>query len=786
MIHKFILLLLLLLFALMLSGCATKPPVPKAGLTILTADGGKQWDIPNKLIQQGEGNSYRILLASDGENMLELAAGNQGHVEYFVEEQADITAFAQLRLQFLSTQGQGRIKLSALDNQGKMIGEIGSVFTGQLPQGSSQSRWQDARYTTNYQGNWLEQTYNFSEMLASLPQGIPAGATKYRLSVEVGQGQHVLITKFAVGNDSTKAVGLVPNTLTYTVSQGDVLSIEADAQNVSNQVVNHVAVKLVEPYGYGLVALNQATQIIDQLAPGEKRHVSWQVKAQRPDAVNLNKPWPIKFSINDREAGPQVQVAVADKRVGKVFYVMTEDLEPIDSAGYLKAWGNGNSWLDPQEFVVQMVDKAEALNRIAEKHGAKWTHYIAWPAVKAAQWAVTQSTTGQWAKAVSAIEASVVGETGRGHEYGIHLHSDYDPYLPGNVLSYNGAVDGLWANHLKHGWAHSVTAHGDFNDYASRAGMLYDYQRTLDKLASGSAQGQLLTARVGSFDFGSGKADEAMSTSVYKKVGLWASSDADGNNGGAVTTGDYGHEIYFAAPDDINAPTKDIANVGIVEFRPTPKESITYDNQSTMVMNGKTDQGMTYFTVGDTGVKPGIHAIVGFTHAMFIMGQGDWRSTEGGQFQVIDNHLAYIKQRYVDKGVLQFATASQLIEAYLDYYTPQLLAVYGERLSDEQGAAEYAIRILGSDILVDANHSHTVNIKYPLYLRDSAYRISVLKNGQLVYNTWGLPTPFNDIRFVVDDKQAVYTLKIYHNELAYNIMTKLHSAREKILKILHM
>jgi len=776
--------LLILLVVLMMSGCATKPPVPQAGLTVLTADGEKQWDIPNRLVQQGEGNSYRALAAPvQSDNMLELVAGSQGHVEYFVEQQADVTAFAQLRLQFLSTQGQGQVKLSALDKQGKTISQRGFVFTGKLPQGNSQSQWQDARYTTNYQGNWLEESYNFSQMLRSLAQESLIGVEKYRLSVEVGQGQHVLITKFAVGTDHTKAVDIVPNTLTYTASQGDVLSVEADAQNMSKQLVSQVAVKLIEPYGYGLIALNQATQIIDQLAPGEKRHVSWQVKAQRPDAVNLNKPWKIRFSVNDVEAEPQVQVLVADKRAGKVFYVMTEDLEPIDSAGYPTPWGNGDSWLEPQELFGQMVHKPEALNRIAEKYGAKWTHYIAWPAVKAAQWAGDQSTTGQWPQVVSAIEASVVEEAGRGHEYGIHLHSDYDPYLPGNVLSYNGAVDGFWANHLKHGWAHSVTVEGDFSYYGSRTGMLFDYQRILDKLASRSAQGQLLTARAGSFDFGNGQADEVMSINAYKKVGLWGSSDADGNKGDALTSGEYGHEIYFTATDDINAPTEDISKVGIVEFRPTPRESIAYDNQSVMTMNNKTDQGMTFFAIGDAGVKPGIHAIVGFTHAMFVMGQGNWQSTEGGQFQVIDNHLAYVKQRYVDKGVLYFATASELIQAYLDYYTPELLAVYGKRLSDELGAAEYGIHILGSDILIDDNHRHTVTIKYPLYLRDSAYRISVLKNGQPVYSTWGLPTPFNDIRFVVDDKQAVYTLKIYHNELVYNMMSRLHAIKARLFKI---
>ncbi len=782
MIYKFGIIIVSL--ALMLSGCATQAPVPKAGLTVLSTDDSKEWDIANRLLQQGEGNSCRVVEAQEqGEHILELVAGNQGHMEYFVEGEADHTTFAQMRLQFLSTQGQGMIKLSALDEQGRVIGQTGFVYTGQLPQKDLQNKWQDLRYRTNFQGNWLEQTYNFSDMLASLPQTSLAATKKYRLSVEVSQGQHALISKLAMGTDRSKAVRIIPSSLAYHATQGDLVTIEADIQNVSHQIMKNVVVRLIEPYGYGLVINSPVAQTIEQLSPGERRHSKWQVKAQRPDAVNLNKPWTMKFSINDVEALDKVQVAVVDNKPGKVFYVMTEDLEPIDGAGYPKVWGNCNGWLDPQEFVGQVVHKSEALNRIADKHGAKWTHYIAWPAVKAAQWAAQRSQTGQWPSAISAIEQSVAQEAKQGHEYGIHLHSDYDPYLPGNVLSYNEAVDGLWANHLKHGWAHSLLAEGDFSDYASRAGMLYDYQRILDKLSSRSDQGQLLTARVGSFDFGNGKADEAMSTSVYKKVGLWGSSDADGNTGDAITTGEYGREIYFAAPDDINMPATDLSQLGIVEFRPTPRESIGYDTQSAAVMNGKTDQGMAFFVTDSGNVKPGVHAVIGFTHAMFVMGQGDWQSTQGGQFQVIDDHLAYVKTRYADRGLLSFSTASQLVEAYLDYYTPKLLAIYGKCLLDEQGVSEYAIRLLGNDIVVDANHSHVVNVKYPLYFRDSAYRISVLKNGQPIYSTWGLPTPFNDIRFSVDDKQAVYTLQIYHNELAYKIMSKLHAARARIVKI---
>ncbi len=778
MIHKIVLFIVLL--GVVLTGCKNHQPVQTAGLTVLTANEDKQWGIPDRLLAQGDGNSSRVLVSSQDIRMLELAAGNQGQMEYYIEEQGDKAAFAEFRLQFLSTQGSGRIKLSALDSQGNIISATGFVLTGQVPQNTMQNKWQDIRYGTNYQGDWIDKRYNFAEMLANLPQEILHSAAKYRLSVEVGQGQHVLISKFAINTDWSKAVRVLPNTRHYAVSQGDQLAIEADVLNVSAKPMNDITVNLLEPFGYGVANLNQSPQKIDHLAPGEKRRISWQVEARRPDAVNLNKPWAIKFSVNQQEAGEQVQVSIADKRPGKVFYVMTEDLEPIDGAGYPVPWGNRNSWLEPQEFRGQMIGKAEALNRIADRHGAKWTHYIAWPAVKAAQWADGQSGTGQWSKVVADIESSVAQEARRGHEYGIHLHSDYDPYLPGNVLSYNKAVDGIWANHLKHGWAHSISAEGNFNDFTSRAGMLYNYQRILDKLASDSEQGQILTARVGSFDFGSGKADESISSNVYKKVGLWGSSDADGNNGGALTSGDYGREIYLAAPDDINSATEDLRKVGIVEFRPTPRQPIFYDNQSAMMLNQKTDQGMEYFTVGGSSVKSGVHAVIGFTHAMFIMGDGDWESIDGGQFQVIDDHLAYIKQKYVDQGLLKFGTASELVEAYLDYYTPEVLAIYGKRLSDKWGIAEYGIRILGSDILVDAQHSHTVSIKYPLYLRDSAYRISVLKNGKNIYSTWGLPTPFNDILFTVDDKDAVYTLKVYHNELAHQMLMRFQGVKARI------
>lgn len=765
---------------LLVGGCAGEPPLPPAaGLTPLEPGALAEW--PGAIRQQGDGNVVRVVTGPvlGAVKALELAAGGQGTVEYGQDVPAGPDVVAQLRLQFLSTQGTGRVQISALDDQGNTVGAVGWVVTGPLPPAQAGVIWLDKRQSANYKGDWLTAEYHVQDLLAELAPAIkPGEVRRYRLSVQAGQGQHVLVTKLQFDRDTVKSLAVSAPAGQLEAALGETVRVEIGLRNTGSQPLRDLAVELVEPYGFGLVLLTPKTRTVAELAPGQEVPLVWQVRAQRPHAVNLGRPWPVRFAVNGTLLAGEIAVRVQDTRPGKVFYVMTEDLEAIDAAGYPKAWGNGNGWLEPAEVLTQMVGKAEKLNAVAETYGAKWTHYIAWPLVKAAQWADGQSTTGRWGQVVAALRQSVQEEAKRGHEYGIHLHLDYDPHLAGNVLSYNPAVDGLWANHLRHGWAHSLTEEGDFDAYNSRTGTLYAYQRILDELAAASGQGQLITARVGSFDFGDGPADEAMSTRVYRKVGLWATSDADGNAGG-VTAGDYGGEIYFARPDDINRPAERLDAVGLVELRPTPRRFINYDAQSAAVMNDLAKQGMDFF-VDDGRVRPGVHAIVGFTHAMFVMGSGDWQSLEGGQFDAIGEHLRYLKNEYVDRGLLRFATAGELVRAYLDYYAPAPVALYGARVAHTANVSEYAVDILGRDIPIDNEHPHRVSVKYPLYLRDSAYRIAVLKNGEEIYSTWGLPTPYNDIVFTVNDRTAKYTLKVYHNKYLFKLVQALRTVKAKI------
>ena len=767
---------LLLFVVFCLAGCSLSSNSSLAGLSTQDAASGSQWNVTG-IRSLGEGNSYRIVTGAGlgAPQALELAAGGSGTIEYSVDIDTDPDVMATLRLQFLSTQGTGQFTLAAVDAAGRVVARQSWVVTGPFPSEDDGTVWHDVRYQYNYQGDWIAAEYHPAELLANELSSAAGKAAIYRLTVTAGQGQHVLITACGFRYDMDRALVVAPTQKSFSALLGDTIRIEADVQNRTNRVIKDAVITLLEPYGYGLMATGPVKKVTD-LKPDETRRLSWDVKASRPHAVNMGQLWSAGFAVNGMAIQAGVEVAVTDPAAGRIFYVMTEDLEAIDSAGYQVAWGNRSGWLEAEELTVQMAVKAEKLNAIAEQYGARWTHYIAWPLLKAAEWAGEQSERGAWQQAVSRIRQSVRTETSKGHEYALHLHTDYDPCLPGNILSYNKETDGLWANHLRHGWSHSIGVEGSLDDPITRTGMLGSYQAILDELAAASDQGQIITARVGSFDFGNGRASEAMSIRAYRRAGLWASSDADGNEGGS-TSGAYGQEIYFTKPDDINTAARHLNAVGLVEFRPTPRTCITYDSQTADEMNQLAEEGIRYFTSPDGVVHAGVHGIIGFTHAMFVMGEGDWQSTEGGQFAAIDAHLRYIRQ-YADSKTITFGTAGDLVRAYLDYYTPQLLAHYGRRLANPlPGIAEYEIEILGRHIPIDRERRHQVALKIPLYLRGSAYEAVVLKNGKPITETLQLPAPDNEITFVIDERQSRYTLRVYHNKAVAWLLQSVRWAR---------
>ena len=711
--------------------------------------------------------------------VLALTAENRG-VARLSQQVKTPTPFVRVRFKanFLSTQGNGYVSVAAMDDDNQPLARFGWVVTGELPPAAGNEKWEDRREPLNTLGKWLEEDFLLGERLqAEFPQLDYRQIRGYQVDLVVSGGQHGVLADVHLLARQRAGLGLevIQDQAGRTLNED--FTITTKIGNTGENVQQAVTVRAVEPVGWGLV-VREPVQTIETIAPGETKVLNWTVRAQRPSTVNFGRPWEMLFQIEGGTQQAKAVVAVEDPAPGKIYYVLTDDLEPMDGAGYAEAYGNQNAWLDPEEFKVQLVEKAERLNAIAQSHGAKWSHYIAWPAITGAEWAAAQSKTGAWPAVIDAIKDSVRTQAAQGHEYAIHMHSDYDPRFPDTILRYDTGTDGFWANHRRHGWAHNLPALGTPEEVATRTGSLYYYQARLTELLRGSGQGQTVAARLGSFDFGDVPPEEAKSMEAYRRAGLMAGSDADGNKGG-MTAADFTKSLYFTRDDDINTPADDLQKIGILQFKPNPHKHLAFDSDDADQLNGKVAAGIAAFTrQGKTA--PGVHAIVGFTHAMFVMGEGDWRSLQGGQFSQIERHLAFVQENFVQTGLLQFATSSELAKAYWDYYTPVLTAVYGPERQEGRGTFVYPLQLLGAQIPVDAAHTHRVTMKYPLYLRAGAYKIEVRKNGRTIMKTWGVPTPFNDIVFDVDDRAAAYTLHIYADETTGKVVRALRWLRQKI------
>ena len=743
-----------------IGGGATPPRESAvAGLQEVSPEAESQWRLPDHLADEGAGNFHRVVTGAGllAPQALELAAGPGGRLEYFLDVDGSDDELTY-RFQFLSTQGTGRLNIAAIDKNGRTVATVGYVFTGVLPARNGQAAWIDRRLSNNYQGGWVHDRLRPAELFATQFLSFAADAVvRYRVGIETGHGQHALVTELKSAGSQVEGTKITWQLAPRKIVQGETHSFVAVVANVTDRVLENLTVRLQEPFGYGLVAVGSLERKIERLSPAETIALTWQVRGQRDSAVNLGQPWELRLSVNKTPAPAVTRVDVVDPAPGKIFYVMTEDLEPIDAAGYPTAWGNQNGWLDPEEYRVQLIHKAEALNRIAEKHGAFWTHYLAMPALAAGDWAAARSAKPDWRTTLEQVRQSVRDQSKRGHEYALHLHSDYDPEVPGNLLSYHPPTDGLWANHLRHGWSHSFPDEGTIHQRGSRTGILYYHLREISKLTAGYPGGEILTARTGSFDFGNGPDSEAMSMRAYRRVGLWGNSDADGNAGG-ITAGDYRRALYLTPPDDINAPATDLKKLGIVEFRPTPRKFIMYDVDNAASLNAKARQGVQEFTEGGR-VQAGIHSIVGFSHAMFIMGLPDWRSTVGRHYQDLDEHLAFLKREYVDKGLLHFATATTLVREYLDYYWPEPLALTGPLLRESKLGLEFALDLLGRYIPVDKEHRHLLTLKIPVRFWGSGLHATLMKNGQPDQVVL-LSGDRYELSFVWDDRQDQYVLVI--------------------------
>jgi len=489
------------------------------------------------------------------------------------------------------------------------------------------------------------------------------------------------------------------------------------------------------PFGAGLSLEGPHTL---EVAPGGRAR--FVVRADRPHEVNLSKPWVLTISAGAESL--QIPIVVADPNPGRTFYLLTEDCETFDggplTGNYAGAedLGNHNNFMDPEDYRIQMILKPNRMNQIAERHGARWTHFYAATQRFGAEWAAKQSATGEWDRIVREMDEAVRAGS-RLHEYCPHIHFDYEPdsrLPPQPRLVYDTATDGILPNqyydpvtnptHCYHDWDGTargisyIKRLGDWSDLDSKAGSLRKYIRHLACLQANRRAP--LVARTGSYDFGKAPEDQAISTEAYLANGLRGNSDVF-RPGAAPSPGG---EMFWCAAENRHERIADLRQARLAEF------GITLESDF-----GSVEEMNRWFAARREASRgPGVHAILFTCHAMFMAGAPDrFRSLEGGCFDVLDRHLAWVRENHPD---VEFATATEALLEFLDYYTPVVEAHAAPLVCGGDPAAgryEFAVRLLGQGIRVDEAHPATVRIAAPAcFSPEDLLELRVRQGGQVI------------------------------------------------------
>jgi hypothetical protein len=560
---------------------------------------------------------------------------------------------------------------------------------------------------------------------------------------------------------------LTPDDIALTI--GETSHVQLRLHNSRGEDVNcRIEVEL--PFGFGVEAQRDASV---QLGSGTTARVSLPLTALRADEVNLGRAWRVLVRVSLPGAATSelpIHVRIHDPEPAKVYYLLTEDCETFDGGertgdyGAARGLGNHNDFMDPEEHLLQMVEKPRVLNRIAERHGAVWTHYWTATQVFAAEWAAKQSKTGAWPDVIARLEQSV-REGARHHEYAAHVHYGFEPdstLPPQPRLLFDEATDGFIPNeffdpetnrnHRFHGWdgggkgIANVRDEGYFLTLDSKLGSLRKSVRFLGRLTHGGKAA--LTFRTGAADFGATPPDLATSTRALFANGLLADSDAGVHDGREHPRG---RQIYFCRGDDLDAEIDDLRDAALVQLRP-PR----------VVPEGMTIDELDAWLDARVAAAPssGVHAVVTIVHAMFVRGEPDpFRGLAGGDFDKLDRHLGYVRRTHPH---VCFATATEAAVEFLDYYTPIVRAVVTEPTyqASDGTSVLYPIRVLGRGIPLSAARPHRVELAAPpAFDADEIVELRVLDGGQVVATAASRAEAISTITFEVTKREG-YELQL--------------------------
>jgi len=538
------------------------------------------------------------------------------------------------------------------------------------------------------------------------------------------------------------------------LTQGDRTTVHLELR-VEDGTVDLLA---IEPFGSGVLCQpNRWTRF-----SAGHHDIAVEVLAERPDAVCGGNPWQIVFIACGAETTEQatLEVAVSSESAGHVHYVVTEDHELYDERTITTA----------RDARMTLVDKSRLAEKIANEKGARWTHMVDVASLALVDWAAGRSSKCEWGEVAESCREHLIDAVAHGNDLGLHLHDFHDPAGAGFCHGFDTTSDEVTTDaafleapqHERGFWSRAYPALGDVDQPGTRAHATWRAIGRLEALGRlGDPRFRVALFRAGSFDFGRDSSERARSLSLLSRLGIPADSDFPKPR------------LYHRPPEtsaypvghDVAEPEWRPAKAGLLELR--PEYNIESDFLSDRrVMSAYVERRIASLLGPDSRLKWGPHVLCSMTHDKFInfrMGKRwDQLRSDYGDWVTIADHLADVSRV---RPPVRFSTARGAVLDWYDHRAPELTAWRDEEIVvvSRPGVSDdvfrYGIVLLGRDIPVHSERTHTVVVTAPAWPVDDLRSLRIERDGRR-WPSRQLSAGPPRLEFVVDSKSAAWELVV--------------------------
>jgi len=532
---------------------------------------------------------------------------------------------------------------------------------------------------------------------------------------------------------------------------------------------NTTRIACIEPYGWGVTC-----QLIEEYKARHRNTISYvakyEITGNRDCTVNVGKPWRVRFVAFDSENGKYgseaLEVIVRDKREGKILFVLTEDLE-CGEGPHMDDSSPHRSDLSVEEIEVDLMKKGILADKIANSNGIKWSHIVdVGSSYLMLKWLSEVSEDPRWRMTWEGIKKYLTMTVASGNDVQLHIHSYNIPGSPNFTQRYDRETNQSVSypstyNGPSGAWAGFYTDLGYFDNDMSRVGSLFRGVRLCERLLHVDFPSyRVLFFRAGEWEFGETEEEMQKSIIALRKNKIFAGSNAYEGNLGQKNFSfrrRIGENIYFTTFNNIRKPARSLLDVGILEMLPVTE---LHHYSHTRPIDDPVSIRIAYDLCldSDRSIRTGVHVLMEMYHINRInFGDTKWNSLDSnyGDWMRIRRHLANVAS-YAIKA--KFATVSEAIIEYLDYYTPDIVALRVNEQKEDETRYVYDIKMVGNDIPIDETYIHYVSIKPPSYFADSIKTITLLHNGRKI-KKWDKIASYEDLEFEARARSG-YTIRV--------------------------